>query len=165
MLHTDYDQLPSIQSFLKYLFSFLPSNKHRAKLPNSKLHFVITGRKHKAPVQVSAASAVPPIYIASCIGIANKETTGTICHSFIAVLLFFSPNQPLRCSLVIYIFACKTNCSLCLFQDTQSYQCPTPLGRNTMFSCHLCHHWTQVLPLNLPVWDTFLKVESFTEML
>lgn len=73
-------------------FNFFPVNKKihtRAKLPNSKLHFVITGRQHKAPVKVSAASAVPRIYIALCIGIANKETIGTICHSFIAVGFFF----------------------------------------------------------------------------
>lgn len=62
---------------LKYCFLlfFYQQKAHSgAKLPNSKLHFVIIGRQHKAPVKVSAASAVPPIYIALCIGIANKET-------------------------------------------------------------------------------------------
>lgn len=57
----------------------------RTKHRNPKLHLVITGRQQKAPVKVSAVSAVPPVYIALCIGIANKETIGAICHSFIAV--------------------------------------------------------------------------------
>lgn len=77
---------------LKYCFFFFCQIKTHtgAKLPNSKLHFVITGRQQKAPVKVSAASALPPIYIALCIGIANKETTATICHSFIAVFFLCS---------------------------------------------------------------------------
>lgn len=72
------------------IFPFFPSKKKlkikKHTQPNSMLNFVFAGRKHKAPVKFYAASAVPPIYIASCIGIANKETTGTICHSFIAEL-------------------------------------------------------------------------------
>lgn len=95
MLNADYDYLHSNCNHSEIFFSltfFLGQQKThtRAKLPDSKLHFIITGREHKAPVKVSAVTAVPPIYIALCIGTANKETIGTICHSFIAVLLFFS---------------------------------------------------------------------------
>lgn len=80
---------------LKYILLFLQPKTHTgATLQNSKLNFVIIGRRHKAAVKVSAASAVPPIYIyiALFIGIADKETIGTICHSFIAG--FFLLSQP-----------------------------------------------------------------------
>lgn len=148
---------------LKYCFFFFfcQIKTHTgAKLPNSKLHFVITGRQQKAPVKVSAASALPPIYIALCIGIANKETTATICHSFIALFFFM---QPLRCSLIIYIFACKTNCWLRLFQDVQSYiNTPHLLSAGThcvfvFFVCFFC------INTDLPTHDRlgFKSVEHF----
>lgn len=106
VIHRSYIQEPLTQLRQTHIYTHTG-----AKLLKSKLNFVITGRQHKAPVTVSAASAVPPIYIALCIEIANKGTIGTICHSFIAVLLFFSlsATQTQTCHLHI-----------CM-QDKQSY--------------------------------------------
>lgn len=48
------------------------------------------------------------VYIASCVGIAYRETAGAICHLIIAALLFISlPCQTPGWSLVIYIFTTR----------------------------------------------------------
>lgn len=132
MINTDYVW----EIILKYCCCFFLSIERRrttkkihtgAELPNLKPHFAIIGRQHTVPVKVSAASALPCIYIALCIGIANKETIATICHSFIAVFFFFFElhNHPLtcRCRLVIYIFAfcMQDKLPIMSFQDASHY--------------------------------------------
>lgn len=68
------------------------------------------------------------LYIASCVGIASRETAGTICQSIIAALLFISlPCQTLRWSLVICIFTTRQVIHYIFlggfeFQDAQSHQ-------------------------------------------